>query len=336
MELISNGNEVVERVITGTNAITYPVMHVWDWRVAIYLFLGGLAGGLMTMSAINYLRPGRKGPLQSICCWQIPVMAPILLTIGLLFLTLDLERKMHGYLFYTAFKPLSPMSWGAWIVLIIYPLMILYALAALPDEVKNGIKNGFIRGVADVMQPHLRKLAKVNVIFGILLAIYTGILLSTFVARPLWNSAILPLLFLTSGMSTGAAVMIIVAKNKEVKLFFTKLDIWLIMAELLVLALLFYGHYTADAAHRAAIMPFFDTSHGHFPYFLSIVIIGIVLPLAIVLKFLEVTGKHTEELTMSGLFLMNTSAVLVLIGGLIVRFALVYAGQLSGYGYAMM
>ncbi|MCW5210839.1 polysulfide reductase NrfD, partial [Desulfobulbus sp. N3] len=184
--------------------------------------------------------------------------------------------------------------------------------------------------------PHLAFLAKLNVIFGVLLSIYTGILLSTFVARPLWNTAILPLLFLASGMSTGAAVMIIVAKSKEVKLFFTKLDIWLILGELLILALMFYGHYTGDAAHQAAIMPFFNSSHETFPYFLSIVIIGIVLPLAIVMKFLEVTGKHTEEVTGFGLFLMTTSAILVLIGGAIVRFALVYAGQLSGYGYTMM
>ncbi len=326
----------MELSITGTNAITYPVMHVWDWRVAIYLFLGGLSGGLMTMSAINYLRSGRKGPLQSSCCWQIPVMAPILLSIGLFFLWLDLERKLHGYLFYMTFKPLSPMSWGAWIVFIIYPLMICYALAALPDEVKGRIKNSFIKNMADIMGPHLLKLAKLNVVFGVLLVIYTGILLSTFVARPLWNTAILPLLFLTSGMSTGAAMMIIVAKQKEVKLFFTKLDIWLILGELLILVLMFYGHYTADAVHQAAIMPFFNSAHDTFPYFLSIVVIGIVLPLAIVLKFLEVTGKHTEEVTGFGLFLMNSSAVLVLIGGAIVRFALVYAGQLSGYGYTMM
>ncbi len=326
----------MELSITGTNAITYPVMHVWDWRVAIYLFLGGLSGGLMTMSAINYLRPGRKGPLQGICCWQIPVLAPILLAIGLIFLGLDLERKLHGYLFYTTFKPLSPMSWGAWIVLIIFPVMICYALAALPDEVKGGIKNSFVKNMANAMAPHLALLAKLNIVFGILLSIYTGILLSTFVARPLWNTAILPLLFLASGMSTGAAVMIIVAKSKEVKLFFTKLDIWLILGELLILALMFYGHYTGDAAHQAAIMPFFDSSHGHFPYFLSIVVVGIALPLAIVLKFLEVTGKHTEEVTGFGLFLMNSSAILVLIGGAIVRFALVYAGQLSGYGYTMM
>jgi protein NrfD len=321
----------MELNIVGTNAITYPAMHVWDWRVAIYLFLGGLSGGLMTMSAINYLRPNRTP--ESTCSWQIPVLAPILLTIGLFFLNLDLERKLNAFWFYLTFKPVSPMSWGAWIVLIIYPLMILYALASLPKDVKGKIiTNPAIRNAADTLQPYLLPLAKVNVIAGIILAIYTGVLLSTLVARPLWNSAILPVLFLTSGMSAGAAVMIIVAQSKEVKLFFTKIDIWLIITEVVVLLLFFYGHYTGDAAHRQAIMPFFSGSHEFFPYFLSIITLGVCLPLAIVLKFLEVTGEHTEELTTSGLLLMNASAVLVLIGGAVIRFAIVYAGQLSGYG----
>lgn len=321
----------MELSITGTNAITYPAMHVWDWRVAIYLFLGGMSGGLMSMSAINYIRP-KKGVVDSACSWQIPVIAPILLAIGLFFLNLDLERKLNAFWFYLAFKPVSPMSWGAWIVLVIYPLMILYALSALPKSIRAKIKNPDLKGIADSLQPHLIKLAKANFLAGILLAIYTGVLLSSLVARPLWNSAILPVLFLTSGMSAGAAVMIMVAKTKETKLFFTKVDIWLIIAELIILLLFFYGHYTGDAAHQQAIMPFFSTSHEFFPYFLSIVIIGICLPLAIVMKFLEVTGEHTEELTTSGLLLMNASAVLVLVGSAVIRFAMVYAGQLSGYG----
>jgi len=321
----------MELNIVGTNAITYPVMHVWDWRVAIYLFLGGMSGGLMSMSAINYIR-SKKGPVDSSCSWQIPVLTPILLTIGLIFLNLDLERPFNAFWFYLAFKPVSPMSWGAWLVFIIYPLMILYALAALPKVIKEKISSPGLRKAADMFQPYLSKLAKANFLAGILLAIYTGILLSSLVARPLWNSAILPVLFLCSGMSAGAAVMIMVAKSKETKLFFTKVDIWLIIAELIILLLFFYGHYTGDAAHRQAIMPFYSSSHEFSLYFLSIVIIGVCLPLAIVLKFLEVTGEHTEELTTSSLLMMNASAVLVLTGSAVIRFAMVYAGQLSGYG----
>ncbi len=325
----------MELTITGANAITFPTLHIWDWRVAIYLFLGGLTGGLMTMSAVANLRPGKDVPGDQPCCWRIPVLAPILLSIGMLFLFLDLELKSHMYWFYLTFKPLSPMSWGSWILVLIYPPMILYAFACLPDEMKAAMRKGWIRGLADTMRPRLRLLARINFVCGIMLAIYTGILLSTFVARPLWNSAILPMLFLVSGMSTGTAMMIIMARKDNVKLFFTQVDIWLIFTEILVLLLFFYGHYTSDAVHRNAIMPFFNTSHQFFPYFLSIVILWIVLPLAIVLKFMEVTGDHSIKLTASGKFLMNASAVLVLLGGLVVRFALVYAGQLSGYGGMM-
>jgi protein NrfD len=50
-----------------------------------------------------------------------------------------------------------------------------------------------------------------NLVLGVALGIYTGILLNTMVARPLWNSAILGPLFLVSGLSAGAAVMHIAA-----------------------------------------------------------------------------------------------------------------------------
>jgi len=321
----------MELTITGVNTITYPYLHIWDWRVAVYLFLGGLTGGLMCMSAIANLRPGKVVARDQPCCWRIPLLAPIILSVGMFFLFLDLEVKKNMFWFYLTFKPLSPMSWGSWLLVLIYPPMILYAFAAVPDDFKAGMKPGLLKTWSDRMRPHLLLLARINFVLGILLAIYTGILLSTFVARPLWNSSILPVLFLVSGMSTGTALMIMMAKRDEVKLFFTKVDIWLIFSEIVVLLLLFYGHYTSDAAHRASIMPFFNASHQFFPYFLSIVALGIFLPLAIVLKFLEVKGEHSQHLGASGRFLMHASAVLVLIGGFIIRFALVYAGQLSKF-----
>ena len=48
---------------------------------------------------------------------------------------------------------------------------------------------------------------------GVVLGIYTGILLSAFGARPLWNSAVLGLLFLISGLSSAAAFVHMVAKD---------------------------------------------------------------------------------------------------------------------------
>jgi len=31
----------MEVTVTGLNALAFPHMHIWDWRVALYLFLGG-------------------------------------------------------------------------------------------------------------------------------------------------------------------------------------------------------------------------------------------------------------------------------------------------------
>ena len=321
----------MEMTITGANAITYPYLQIWDWRVAVYLFLGGLTGGLMSMSAVANLRPGKAIPRDQPCCWRVPLLAPLLLSVGMLFLFLDLELKSHMFWFYLTFQPASPMSWGSWLLVLIYPPMILYALAAVPDEIKARTKIALLKQWGDRLRPSLLPLARINFVAGILLSMYTGILLSTFVARPLWNSAILPVLFLVSGMSTGTALMIILARRHDVKLFFTKVDIWLIFAEITILLLMFYGQYTSDAAHRQSILPFFNTTHQFFPFFLSIVFLGIFLPLAIVLKFLEVTGDHSSKITPTGMFLMNASAVMVLLGGLVVRFAMVYAGQLSSF-----
>ena len=94
----------MELHIVGTNAITYPVMHVWDWRIASYLFLGGLAGGLMTMSAINYIRPGNKQSADAVNAWKIPVLIPILLTIGLIFINL----RDHAGIIQVVIEPDSP------------------------------------------------------------------------------------------------------------------------------------------------------------------------------------------------------------------------------------
>jgi protein NrfD len=151
------------------------------------------------------------------------------------------------------------------------------------------------------------------------------------VGRPLWNSSILPVLFLNSAISTGAALLIIVANKTAVKLFYTKVDIWLIFSEIMIIMLFFYGQYTSTAAAKASVMPFFTLSHEYSFYFLSIMLIAILFPLALVLKLIEMTEDHAEALTRSTIIRMNLSAIMVLIGGFIIRLAFIYAGQLSKF-----
>ncbi|NOX24524.1 MAG: polysulfide reductase NrfD [Deltaproteobacteria bacterium] len=321
----------MEFTITGANALTYPHLQIWGWQIAIYLFLGGLAGGCMSMSAVANLRPGKEAPHNKPCCWRIPVITPFILALGMGFLFLDLSCKRHIYRFYMTLRPLSIMSWGSWILILVFPAMIAFALSTVPDAVMDRMHEGAIKNLCAKFRPHMRTWAAVNFVLGLILSVYTGVLLSMYMARPLWNSSILPILFLTSGMSTGAALVIVLAKKDSVKLFFTRVDIWLIIFEAAVLALFYFSHYMSAAASRESVMPLFTMSSRYFPYFVTILTLSIILPLFLVLKFLDATGKHSRGvvLTFRQKCEMNASAILVLLGGVILRFELVYAGQLG-------
>ncbi|HEU0264924.1 MAG TPA: NrfD/PsrC family molybdoenzyme membrane anchor subunit, partial [Geobacterales bacterium] len=212
-----------------------------------------------------------------------------------------------------------------------FPLSVAFILATIPEEELCRVLMHRICPLAHWLQGYHRVITIITFCMGIFIGVYTGVLLSSFVARPLWNSAMLPALFLTSALSSGAALMIIVARRKAVKLFFTKVDVILIAAEILILCLFFYGQYTSSAAHRASILPFFSLNQEFFWYGASIILIGIVLPGALVMKLMEVTEGHGDELSSSAVLTMNLSALLVIAGGLIIRLAFVYAGQLSAF-----
>ncbi|NIR13360.1 MAG: polysulfide reductase, partial [Gammaproteobacteria bacterium] len=180
----------METTITGINSITFPHLHIWNWTIAAYLFLGGLTAGVMVMSAIANIRKSKTLGADQACCVKGPLMAPFILALGMFFIMLDLERPFNSFWFYLSFNPMAPMSWGGWIVLAIFPIGIMYALAVIPPELKHWLRFGFLKKISDKLNPYMVKLAKINFALGILLGIYTGVLLSAYLARPLWNSAL--------------------------------------------------------------------------------------------------------------------------------------------------
>ncbi len=319
----------MELTITGANAIAFPTLYVWDWRVSLYLFLGGLSAGLAIMTSVLHVRKGGALAEGERAAITAPILVPVILSIGMLFIFLDLERKLNVFWFYLTVQPLSPMSWGSWGLIVFYPVSIMYALATFPEEKRNLLRLGILQDWSASLGRYRLQIAAVNFGIAVFIGIYTGVLLSSFVARPLWNSALLPVLFLTSAMSAGAAFMIMLAKGKKVKLFFTKVDIWLILAEMILLPLFFYGQYTSSGAHRESILPFFTFSHEYFWYGMGMLFLLTVLPIALVMKFMEIKEEHGDELTGEALWKMKVSALLVLAGGLVIRLSFVYAGQLS-------
>ncbi|MDO9309623.1 MAG: NrfD/PsrC family molybdoenzyme membrane anchor subunit [Deltaproteobacteria bacterium] len=319
----------MEITVTGLNAISNPHLHAWDWRVSLYLFLGGLSAGLAMMNSVLHVRKNGRLAEGDKAAISAPMYVPIILSIGMFFIFLDLESKLHVFWFYLTVQPFSPMSWGSWGLLAFYPISIMYALAMFPENKRSLLAFRQLQELSIWMSRYKLQLAAANFGMGLFIGIYTGVLLSAYVARPLWNSALLPIVFLTSAMSAGAAFMIIISSRKQVKLFFTKIEIWMILAEMVMLPLYFYGQYIASDAQRESIMPFFTFNHEYFWYGLAMLFLVMILPIALVMKYMEITEEHGEELTSAALFKMNLSALMVLAGGLVIRLSFVYAGQLS-------
>src|SRR5512145_3420010 len=188
-----------------------PQLSVWSWEIPVYLFLGGMVAGMMILAGAAMLRIARGDDPRRFFSVQAPLLAFVLINLGMGALFLDLAHKLYVWRVYLAFEPTSPMSWGSWVLLVVYGVLLVSALIRLHEAWPwLGARVPLLEraSVAILARPALvSTLAWANIVLGVALGIYTGILLDTMVARPLWNSAILGPLFLVSGLSAGAALL---------------------------------------------------------------------------------------------------------------------------------
>lgn len=306
---------MLELVSTRANPMVDPAMQVWGWEVPVYLFLGGWVAGSMVLSGW-FMRQGRRpgrGGVSNVLPWA----GLLLLSLGMGALFIDLEHRLYVWRLYLTFQPASPMSWGGWILILVYPFLALAALASVPDDLL-GRWPALARIAERVREPAaLRWLGSASIVVGIALGIYTGILLSSLGARPLWASAALGPLFLVSGLSTGAAFAHLVARDPAEQATLLRADNAFIAVELALIALFLIGHLTAGEVHATAAGLLLGGPYTAV-FWVLVVGLGLVLPLAIQSMMASQRIGHT--------FVAPT---LVILGGLALRFVIVSAGQYS-------
>src|SRR5512140_233939 len=110
-----------EITLSRANPLVDPHLHVWAWQIPVYLFLGGLVAGMMILWGW-FAFSDRRRRADSVA-FLLPPLGLALLSLGMLALFLDLEHKAFVWRLYTTFQPASPMSWGAWILLAVYPAL---------------------------------------------------------------------------------------------------------------------------------------------------------------------------------------------------------------------
>lgn len=310
-----------EIIVSGRmNPMVDPHLQIWHWQIPLYLFLGGLAAGILFFAALFYINGKEKDNPAAVKL--APFLTPLLLIFGLIALFIDLRHKAFFWQLYTNIKLQSPMSWGAWTLMVITPVSFIWCALHIKELFpKWDWKYDWLKALETFFNHYKKALAWVMLIYSVILGIYTGILLSAFNARPLWNTSILGPLFLASGMSAGAAAILILSKSKEERRRFAIIDLIIIGIELFLIVHMFMGFLASTQVQIEAARLFLGGPYT-MSFWIFVVIIGMIIPA--VLEVLELRKFHVPAVV---------AAILVLFGSVMLRFIIVYAGQASRWLY---
>jgi formate-dependent nitrite reductase membrane component NrfD len=297
-----------------------PSLNIWHWQIPSYLFLGGLAAGILFFAGLFTIM-GKEKEMPATVKWST-FLVPFALVIGLFFLFLDLKHKLYFWKLYTVIRLESPMGWGAWTLMIITPLAFIWSASYLKELYPNWKwRFDFLEKFELFVIKNRKILSWIIVIYAVILGIYTGILLSAFNARPLWNTSILGPLFLVSGLSTGAAAIIWMSKSHYERRTLIKIDLILIGIELFLIVHLFMGFLASTQVQIDAAKLFLGGQYTLL-FWGGVVVLGLIVPF--LLEVLELRGKKIPA---------HIPSLLILSGGLLFRFIMVDAGQLTRYLY---
>jgi protein NrfD len=310
-----------ELIISGRmNPMVDPTLNIWHWQIPLYLFLGGVAAGILFFASLYFIM-GREKKYPAAIKWA-PMLTPFLLILGLGALFLDLNHKAFFWQLYLTIRLESPMSWGAWTLLVITPVSMIWSATWL-KELKPGWqwKYPFLDQWEAYFIKHRLVVAWIMLISAVFLGVYTGILLSAFNARPLWNTSILGPLFFASSLSTGAAVIMLMTKSHLERNIFSRIDLLMIGIELFLIVHMFMGFQASTQVQIDAANMFLGGPYTEV-FWIFVVFIGLLMP--VFLEVLELLGYKIP---------IVITSTLVLTGGFFLRFIIVYAGQASRYLY---
>ena len=238
---------------------------IWGAPIAMYLFLAGLgAGAFVAATAAGRMAPQAK---RTVRAGRVIALGAV--AVGLVLLMVDAKGGfLHPWRFALLLGNVqSVMTWG---VVFLAAFVVIAAVVVVRDLLKKSVPFG---------------LEAAGCGFAIAVAMYTGVLLGVVKTFPLWNSAVLPFLFLVSAMSTGVCAVFLFARlvcpNEVEKLaFLERVHGWLPWVEtVLVVALLFFVGLSSEAG--AASVVALLTGQWALVFWLGFVVVGLALPLVL-------------------------------------------------------
>ena len=304
----------------------------WSWAIAVYLFLAGLsAGSILVALLVKWNRHERSN--SSIWDAMIKagaVVAPVSILLGLVLLIADLGKPFSFYWLFLRYNISSVMSLGVLFLFLYAPIVVVFTLLVFERTVMKYPSLFFVEWLIAWVKS-LHSYAKWIEYFLFVTALcvgsYTGFLLSALYAIPLWNTPLLPIIFLTSSLSSGVAMNILVGLlffkstlNEESIKYLLVMDTRVILTELPLLGLFFIGLFYAGGEASMAAKAALTQGFWAGLFWLGVVGVGLCMPLLTVIVALK---SHVYRV---GFIVINS--VVVILGVLILRYYIVYAGQI--------
>ena len=264
-------------------------------------FIGMGAGASLFAGAIYVLSRKKFDVLMKVGTY---LSFPIGL-VGALLLITHVTKPFQAYLVFR--NSGSVMTWGAAFIsaFLIISLIDILVTKFLPDgNFKLGTKI-------------------IAMITSFLVATYSAVLLGALASRPIWFTPFLPWLFLSSALLTGVALTVgtssLMARGRELLSSNAK-TLSKTLALLEASEAVFIGLYVASVYASGELVTLLQGSLA--PYFLlGVIVVGLAVPLLADI-YMTMT-KARFNYTISGI-----SAILVLLGGLLLRYVIVMAGQM--------
>jgi formate-dependent nitrite reductase membrane component NrfD len=278
----------------------------------LYFFVGGIAGGSFFLAALLDLFGMRQDRPTVRAGYYVALVGAVLS--GIL-LTWDLNRPERFWHMLIQsergvpmFKYWSPMSIGSWALLLFGGVALLASLGALYES--GRVRWALLR----VLQ---RRLLRILIIvsgglLGFFIAGYTGVLLSV-TNRPLWaDTPWLGVLFLISGASTAAALLILLGLRRSQRApdtvrWLSRMDSGTLLLELVILFNL--------AMSLGPVLRLWISAWGVL-LLVGVVLVGMLLPLLL----------HWRP-GLLGSLSRPAAAVCVLLGGFILRVVVVLSSE---------
>ena len=299
---------------------------VWDWPIAIYLFLIGISAGLVTLAILLRRFHPQAGGSDSTLLRTTLVLGPGAIIFGLLILVFHLTRPWTFWKLMFHYSFTSVMSMGVMLFQLYMVVLVLWLAKIFEKEVIT-LQQRFVPRLTMVSKlltlitPFHRAHETLILVLAVLLGAYTAFLLSALKSYPF-----LPVLFLFSGISSGAAVALIAMAlrhrsnpHSTEAHFVHRMEVPVVWLEIFLLAAFFVGLALGDDGKMRALAAALGGGFWTWWFWLGVAGLGLILPM-----LLKPWANRSS--TFHGVLAVCGAS---LTGVLLLRFFILYAGQLT-------